>query len=251
MTYRIKDWSKHFENHKSRILESCAWVSMPNKQHGMGFSRVMAEPDGAAIYGLWTCIAAACSQQRAPRKGFLTDDGKEDGNPWTADDIALKFHRPVAEVQRMLTVMSSQRVGWLEVSAAAKAPDERRVNAGQPPDERQPVVVAAPPERPAIASDPRTGQDGKGDIKKKIFEIPTIEAIRLLAQKAGIPESEADKFWFFYDSKGWKVGREKMKKVNSAFGGWASRYKASSQSNTSQPGRSALEEYAELNRRGE
>lgn len=36
-------------------------------------------------------------------------------------------------------------------------------------------------------------------------------------------KSEAAKFWNFYGSKGWKVGKEKMKSLPHAVGGWISR----------------------------
>ena len=36
---------------------------------------------------------------------------------------------------------------------------------------------------------------------------------------------EAEKFWNFYDSKNWMVGKNKMKKWQSAASGWISRNK--------------------------
>lgn len=62
--------------------------------------------------------------------------------------------------------------------------------------------------------------------KKGGFEIPTIEQVRLLCQKAGLPELEADKLFYHYDSKGWKVGQEPMRSLPSAIGGWAARWRS-------------------------
>ena len=36
-------------------------------------------------------------------------------------------------------------------------------------------------------------------------------------------KKEAEKFYNFYASKGWKVGKEKMKSLPHAIGGWISR----------------------------
>jgi len=110
--YQVNDWDLHFENDRSRERKNCSFVCVPNKQHGMGFSRVMAEPDGAAIYGIWHMIIGACSQQ-THRNGWLTDDGEQAGSPWGADDMGIKFRRPVAEIQRALDFLCSPKVGWI------------------------------------------------------------------------------------------------------------------------------------------
>jgi uncharacterized phage protein (TIGR02220 family) len=112
--YRIKDWNIHFENNKSREIDACSFVCLPNKQHGMGFRRIMAEKDGATIYGIWICIVAACSQQKAPRQGWLTEDGRRSSPPWDYADIALKIGRSAEEIERCLSVVASPRVGWME-----------------------------------------------------------------------------------------------------------------------------------------
>lgn len=125
-TYQIKDWDSHFENDRSRQRSNCSFVCVPNKQHGMGFCRIMAEPDGAAIYGIWHCIVGACSQQRR-RNGWLTCDGDKAGSAWGVSDLALKFRRPEKEVERALQVLCCERVGWIT------AHDNSLVTADSPP----------------------------------------------------------------------------------------------------------------------
>lgn len=110
--YQVKDWDIYFENDRSRQREKCSFVCVPNKQHGMGFIRIVGEPDGAAIYGIWCLILGACSQQKK-RYGWLTDNGLKDGNPWTVEDLADKFRRPKEEVQRALDFICSVKVGWM------------------------------------------------------------------------------------------------------------------------------------------
>lgn len=53
---------------------------------------------------------------------------------------------------------------------------------------------------------------------------PTIQEIRLAATKIGLPETEADKFFYHYESNGWKVGRVKMASLNGALAGWKIRW---------------------------
>lgn len=113
--YQILNWDRHFENDRSRKIDRCSFACVPNKQHGMGFCRIASEPDGAAIYGIWHMIVGACSQQSLPRDGWLTENGKSDGVPWAAADLALKFRRPETEILRSLKFLSSERVAWLIV----------------------------------------------------------------------------------------------------------------------------------------
>lgn len=140
-TYQVKDWNIHFENDRSRARERCSFVCVPNKQHGMGFCRIMAEQDGATIYGVWHMILGACSQQSLPRNGWLTVDGKPavtkqgaDGEQtvtaWGAEDMALKFRRPVKEIERAIEVLTSDKVAWL---IAHSPPTHRQVTADSPP----------------------------------------------------------------------------------------------------------------------
>lgn len=57
-------------------------------------------------------ILGACSQQ-AERDGWLTENGDMAGSPWGVDDLALKFRRPEAEVQRALDFLCSDKVKWI------------------------------------------------------------------------------------------------------------------------------------------
>jgi hypothetical protein len=115
--YQIADWNEHFENSRSREIESCTWVATPNKHHGTGFQRILASQDGMAMYGLWCLIVQACSRQRAAgqrrRNGWLTDDGTAAGHPWDAADLAERWRQPVDLVQYGLDLFCSPRIGWL------------------------------------------------------------------------------------------------------------------------------------------
>jgi hypothetical protein len=55
---------------------------------------------------------------------------------------------------------------------------------------------------------------------KKSFEKPTPEMCKLQAAKAGLPESEALRFWNYYESNGWRVGKNPMRSWPSAMANW-------------------------------
>lgn len=64
-------------------------------------------------------------------------------------------------------------------------------------------------------------KNNKKDKKvNKIFIIPTIQEIYDYAQQIDLNYTECDKFFDYYNSKGWMVGRSKMKDWQSALRNW-------------------------------
>lgn len=112
--YQIIDWTDHFESAKSKTYGKCSYACIPNKHGGVGLAIVQAQPDGAAIYGVWAWIVQLCSRQRT-RAGYLTADGKVDGQRLSAAMLSHAFHRPLEEIQRTLQVMTLPQVGWMRV----------------------------------------------------------------------------------------------------------------------------------------
>ncbi len=107
LTYRIRDWDRHFENSQSRKYQSISWVAIPNKHDGKSFRRLMRRPDGCALYGCWVLIVQVAS--KCPVRGVLADvDG-----PLDAEDISLKCDAPTALVAEALAVLSAPEIGWL------------------------------------------------------------------------------------------------------------------------------------------
>lgn len=108
--YVVRDWNKNYEIAQSRKIEGpLSWVATPCKHDGLGFRRIMALPDGAAVYGAWVLIvqvAAKCN----PR-GVLADER----GPLTPEGLSFKTGCPEKIMQRAIEVVSSERVGWLLV----------------------------------------------------------------------------------------------------------------------------------------
>jgi len=55
------------------------------------------------------------------------------------------------------------------------------------------------------------------------FQKPTLEELTAEAIKIGLPITEVDKFWNYYESNGWKVGKNPMKSWPAALRNWLSR----------------------------
>jgi hypothetical protein len=61
--------------------------------------------------------------------------------------------------------------------------------------------------------------------KRKVFIAPTLEAAKVFFKEKESTEQEAEKFWYFYESKGWMVGKNKMQKWRASAGQWIGRNK--------------------------
>lgn len=165
MIYRVRGWNEHFENNKSRERDECSFICVPNAQGGIGFNRIMREPDGAAIYGIWCLLIGKLSRQKRhvtgdtkgdgspilSRQGYLTEDGRPDGSPLTADDLSICWHRPVAEIQHALDFLSdpAHKVCWIEAVSPSV------------PTECPPSARLVPAECPSGALEGK-GREGKG-----------------------------------------------------------------------------------------
>jgi hypothetical protein len=167
--YRIPSWDENFESSKSRTFEFTRRVYMPNKQHGMGFTRIISEHDGAAIFGIWCMILQLCSQQKTPREGWLTEDGTDAGRPFDASDLALRWRRQEAEVARAIDFLSSDKIGWLKKLDASI----------------RPVSVQYPSSTGKSASDLDSDLDLEGEGKADATPAPVVSK--------GITKAEAKK----------------------------------------------------------
>jgi hypothetical protein len=71
----------------------------------------------------------------------------------------------------------------------------------------------------------RRGETEESRVDKGRFTPPSdIQTVNYFVEK-GSSNIEAEKFWNFYDSKNWMVGKNKMKKWESAASGWITRNK--------------------------
>lgn len=115
--YQICRWDEVYENNKSRLIDQCSWCPIPNKQDGLGYGRILLDPDGqgAAIYGCFVSIVLMASKQPPKREGWLTDTGRKDGRPLDATAISIKTRMLSGLVETTLQRMCMEDVGWMRV----------------------------------------------------------------------------------------------------------------------------------------
>lgn len=109
----IRDWDEIFENNKSRSISQCSFCCLPNKQDGLGYSRLVTMENGPALYGAFVAVVLSASKQPSPRHGHLTDTGRALGRPLSAADLSLKTRFPEVLVKQMLTAVTSVEINWI------------------------------------------------------------------------------------------------------------------------------------------
>jgi hypothetical protein len=197
--FQVIEWDQHFENSKSRERKDCSFVCVPNKQSGLGFSRMMAHKNGAAVYGIWCLLLGALSRQtranKKGREGWLTHDGHSTGTPWTVSDLSLLWRRPEAEIEVALNLLVHPSVGWIQAF-------DRKVEAG--------TTRLVPVECPHGALEGRNeGSEGNinapsykpGQRPKGVEEL--IEYGK--GPNCGLTEKQCRVMWDHYETNGWTI----------------------------------------------
>lgn len=84
---------------------------------------------------------------------------------------------------------------------------------------------------------------GKGKVETSIassmlvaskLKSPSLDEVKLHAEKSGVPPIEAEKFFNYYESNGWRVGRNPMKNWHMAFSNWKLNMKANHKTESKQ-----------------
>lgn len=78
------------------------------------------------------------------------------------------------------------------------------------------------PEKPQGEPNPPQGKRPRKRVEP--MQIPSIEEVKLHAAKIGLPETEAFKFHGYYESNGWRVGKNPMKSWVGAMTNWKGNY---------------------------
>lgn len=67
------------------------------------------------------------------------------------------------------------------------------------------------------------------------FQKPTLEEVKLQFSKLGLPMKEAEGFFNYYESNGWKVGKNPMKSWTAAASNWKRHWEEKARPNTPKP----------------
>lgn len=139
-TFAIADWDAVFENSRSRSVKDLAWVGMPNKHDGEGFSLVMAHPRAAEIFAAWVLLVQVAS--KCKERGALV---KDNGVPHTAQSLAIKTRSKAEWFEIAFEFLAQAHIGWLTVieesvqeDVTQPSPEYQAVNAVPSPIHQEP-----------------------------------------------------------------------------------------------------------------
>jgi len=109
MVYRIKDWSSHYENNRTKDMKKMSWVPIPIKLSGDGYTTLMESKDGAGLFGAWiACVEVAASCEI---RGTLV---RSSGNPHDSKSLSRITRIPENIISKMLNLCTLE-INWLEI----------------------------------------------------------------------------------------------------------------------------------------
>lgn len=126
--YRIKDWDGVFENHKTRILKTMERIQIPADLASNGYTLIMENPDGPAIYG---CFIAVCilASKCTPR-GELRS---KDGSPLNIQAVSRRTRISINKLSTCLDFCENTCKWLIPLEGGAT----RRISAGNRTTERR------------------------------------------------------------------------------------------------------------------
>lgn len=130
--YRIRDWSKHFENNRTRELKELRFVILPNKHDGDGYTELLDHPNGAAHYGAWVAMVQVAS--KCDVRGTLVRDGARAHDPASLSRLTRLPEKIFKEAIPRLV-----EIGWLEAY-----PFENHIDRASP---QEGATLSAAPDR--------------------------------------------------------------------------------------------------------
>jgi hypothetical protein len=161
VTLQVKGWNEFFESAKTRTWSNKSQTYMPNKQ-GLGYRRLIALPNGEALYGAWCSMCHLLSHQPKPRQGYLTDTGQASGCPYSAADLSLLTGFTVATMQAMLDACKNPEIGWISEDGISQG--YHGDTTGIPIDPRPlPLPSPSPSPSPVVKDSSSPAGDGRGE----------------------------------------------------------------------------------------
>ena len=146
-----------------------------------------------------------------------------------SDDVAAKFRlqqdgklvneRLERERQKQTDYREMQRQKGILSAESRK--NQPKTNHGSTEPVSAVTTETQPNGQPEVNSpSPSPSPSPSANSSKASKPAPTIEEVIAHAESSGGSKIEAEKFWYYYDSNGWRVGRNPMKSWKSSWGLW-------------------------------
>ncbi len=195
MRIKIRDWDKYFEADRSRQWKSLKWVPIPNKQ-GLGYKKIMSQKNGPEIFGCWCSLVQQAS----------LCDPRGDLSKYSIDDLSINTIIPVNILTKSIEFIM-QNLDWIEViENLDKNVNENDKNVIEPAVGSSILFNSIP-----CSSIP--------SLKEKNIVPPKIEWVEKYCSERN-NKVNPNKFYSHYESKGWMIGKNRMKDWQAAVRTW-------------------------------
>jgi len=203
--YAITNWDQHFENNRTREMKSMAWVPVPNKMDGDGYTELLDHPDGPLHYAAWmACVLIA---SRCGERGTLLRSTSE---PHDSASLSRMSRIPAAVFEAALPRLL--KLGWLsrksfpskESQVGAEIPQEG-ASIPQATDygtERNGTEINTPLSPPKGAR-AKSSRSKTGHVKNNP---PSLEEVDAYCRERG-NDIVAQEFLDHYTANGWVQGK--------------------------------------------
>ena len=131
-----------------------------------------------------------------------------DNGEWTHNRITRELDRARANSESQKTRTEAARKALQKKHGIVTKTVTDIVTKSTPPPPPPPPLTSA--SAPSPAPERESGR----------FAPPSLESVKLNASKIGLPDTEAIKFHAYYESNGWRVGRNPMKSWQAAMIHW-------------------------------
>ena len=179
MKIRIRDWSAHFEQDRSRQWKHIKWVPIPNKQ-GAGYRKIMSEKNGLELFACWIALVQVAS----------LCDPRGDLSKYTLEDLSRLTLCDIKKLDIAISYLS-QELDWIEVIENL---------------DKNVKDVDISVSQSASGSSILFNSIQSNTNKKTPINIipPKIDEVKEYFIKNGYPETMALRFFNGYDAAGWR-----------------------------------------------
>lgn len=107
MAYHVRNWDRHYETNKTRILKTMSWLALPVALDSDGYAELIDHQNGAAHFGIFVALLEVAA--RCQPRGCLLRARKV---PHDALSLARVCRIPASLMQEAVERLVS--VGWIE-----------------------------------------------------------------------------------------------------------------------------------------
>ena len=207
----IKNYSKIYENNRTRDLKTVKWIPLPCKLDGDGYCSIMDLEDGPAVFGAWI----ACLEVVARTKGIFI---RSNGEPHSADSLSRITRIDSLIISRM--IMVCKEIGWLSDSGCGNVAGIPQGSAGLSHESAVLSCNVMSCNVSVLSLKEESAERGK---TARMFEPPSQEICSAYFVEIKSTAEESELFFLYYTANGWMTGRNKIKDWQAAARGWVKR----------------------------